>query len=573
MQDTLQFYPSTRVVVSAIWDGFDNKSVSAVLDPEAGNGALLEPKLDSYRNRYSRCDAIEIDMNHHHALKDKGVQVVGFDFLDFPDASIYSHIVMNPPFAVGCKHLLHAWNILMDGEIGCVLNAETIRNPYSKERQQLLKLIADHGKVQFLSDAFTREAGASRTATVEIAIVHLKKTVSNSAFIGNVVSSMEVDLPDETGDNSASNPLAMANSTIKNMVLAYKCAWESKKEALIAEVRADYYLNILGKAREKSEADSINSDVENGKRTLQDKLFDAQNKIRERAWFNILRSSDVDKMTTSKVQSEIEKQFDTIKKMAFTVKNIYGFLSGLAENMQEIQSDAVLEVFDLITRYNTDNRVYYMGWKSNDEHRRVGMSIKKKRFILPYFNAPSWAGGTFDHKRLKMLADIDLVFSLLDGKRAVDNGMVSVCENRLSDLKKGERVSSTYFDLRYYKGKGTIHFFPRSQALVDRLNVFVGKQRQWLPEDMSKTSDQFVKQFDDAEKNEKEFAAHLSSTGYSSSRYNDDAEDIINSNHVGNAMLGFLSNLGYDTDSLLGQTPSENLLTHSTAPARTRIKM
>jgi hypothetical protein len=572
MQDTLQFYPSTAVVVSAIWDGFENKEVQAVLDPEAGNGALLEPQMDARWNSYRRCDAIEIDMDHHKSLKDKGVQMVGFDFLDFPDASIYSHVVMNPPFAVGCKHLLHAWNILMDGEIGCVLNAETIRNPYSKERQQLLKLISDHGKVQFLSNAFSREAGASRSTDVEIAIVHLKKTVSNSAFIGNVVSRMEADLVDEVTDDMVSNPLAVANSTIKNMVLAYKCAWDAKKSALIADARASYYLGILGKSREEVGMDSTDTDVKNGKRKLKNELFQAQNDIRERAWFNILRSSDVDKLTTSKVQSEIEKQFDTIKKMAFTVKNIYGFLSGLAENMQEIQSDAVLEVFDLITRYNTDNRVYYMGWKSNDEHRRVGMSIKKKRFILPYFNAPSWSGGNFDSKRLKMLSDIDLVFSLLDGKRKVDNGMVSVCENNMAALKSGDRVSSTYFDLRYYKGKGTIHFFPKSQELVDRLNVFVGKQRQWLPEDMTKTSDQFVKQFDDAEKNEKEFAAHLSSNGNTGSSYNNDAEEVTNSDFIGNAMHNFLSNAGYDVDLMLEKPESAKQLEHIVKP-RTRLKM
>ena len=512
MIDQLQFYPSTPLVVKAVWDGFENKEVQAVLDPEAGEGALLDPKLDSRWNAYRRCDAVEIDMERHNKLKEKGIQVVGFDFLDFPDASIYSHIVMNPPFSVGCQHLLHAWNILMDGEIGCVLNAETIRNPYSKERQQLLKIIADHGKVQFISNAFSKEAGAERETDVEIAVVHLKKSVSQSAFMGTISTDL------------------------------------------------DFY---------------------NAKRGLKTQLFAAHDTIRERAWYNVLRCSDVNKLTTTKVQQEIEKNFDTIKKMAFTTKNIFGFLAGLAANRQEIQTDAVLEVFDLITRYHSDNRVYYMGWKSNDEHRRVGMSIKRKRFILPYFNAPSWNGGSFDTKQLKLLADIDLVFAMLDGKLETENSMVDICNTDMQKLKNGERVSSTYFDLRYYKGKGTVHFFPKSQVLLDRLNIFVGQRRQWLPEDMSQAGEAFRKQFDSAENNEKGFVEHLrkllieknaTATILRDNLLDNNADSSTESSFIGDAMSSFLDSMGYDTGTLLENVDAPKMIESDSKP-RPRCRM
>ena len=39
---------------------------------------------------------------------------------------------MNPPFSEGDKHLLKAINIMKNGgQIVCILNAETIKNPYS----------------------------------------------------------------------------------------------------------------------------------------------------------------------------------------------------------------------------------------------------------------------------------------------------------------------------------------------------------------------------------------------------------------------------------------------------------
>lgn len=581
MMDQLQFYPSTPLVVKAVWDGFENKEVQAVLDPEAGDGALLDPKLDRRWNAYRRCDAVEIDMERHNKLKEKGIQVVGFDFLDFPDASIYSHIVMNPPFAVGCQHLLHAWNILMDGEIGCVLNAETIRNPYSKERQQLLKIIADHGKVQFISNAFSKEAGAERKTDVEIAVVHLKKSVSQSAFMGTIIADMEAEIEDMP-DDTASNTLAIPNNAIKNMVLAYRCAWEAKKSALMADARATYYLGFLGADRINAKENSTDLDFYNAKRGLKTQLFAAHDTIRERAWYNVLRCSDVNKLTTTKVQQEIEKNFDTIKKMAFTTKNIFGFLAGLAANRQEIQTDAVLEVFDLITRYHSDNRVYYMGWKSNDEHRRVGMSIKRKRFILPYFNAPSWNGGSFDTKQLKLLADIDLVFAMLDGKLETENSMVDICNTDMQKLKNGERVSSTYFDLRYYKGKGTVHFFPKSQVLLDRLNIFVGQRRQWLPTDMSQAGEAFRKQFDSAENNEKGFVEHLrklvieknatTTTSLRDNLLDNNADSITESSFIGDAMSSFLDSMGYDTESLLENVNTSKMIESDSKP-RPRCRM
>jgi hypothetical protein len=79
-----------------------------------------------------------------------------------------------------------------------------------------------------------------------------------------------------------------------------------------------------------------------------------------------------------------------------------------------------------------------------------------------------------------------------------------VFADRYADLKHGQRVSSSYFDIRYYPGAGTIHFFARDKTLVDRLNRIVGRRRQWLPPEGARVSDAFWLQFDQAEKLDKE---------------------------------------------------------------------
>lgn len=46
---------------------------------------------------------------------------------------------MNPPFNKGDQHLLKAMELMKGtgGQIICILNAETIKNPYSLYRQDL----------------------------------------------------------------------------------------------------------------------------------------------------------------------------------------------------------------------------------------------------------------------------------------------------------------------------------------------------------------------------------------------------------------------------------------------------
>ena len=82
---------------------------------------------------------------------------------------------MNPPFANGVKHVLHAWDILFSGEMVAIVNAETIRNAFSNERQLLIKIIEDNnGTVEFVTDAFQSDDTEVK-AVVEVAIIHLVK--------------------------------------------------------------------------------------------------------------------------------------------------------------------------------------------------------------------------------------------------------------------------------------------------------------------------------------------------------------------------------------------------------------
>ena len=119
--DQQQFYPTPPALAKRLWALFKNQEFSRVLEPSAGTGDLIKamPRFaENERYRYrsdSPIDVIEIDMNRHSALRELGVQVVGLDFLEHTSGSIYSHIILNPPFNAGATHCLKAWDILWAG--------------------------------------------------------------------------------------------------------------------------------------------------------------------------------------------------------------------------------------------------------------------------------------------------------------------------------------------------------------------------------------------------------------------------------------------------------------------------
>ena len=111
---------------------------------------------------------------------------------------------------------------------------------------------------------------------------------------------------------------------------------------------------------------------------------------------------------------------------------------------------------------------------------------------------------------MKMLSDFDKIFAMLDGgKLKPEVGLCDIFTKELEQLRRGARVSSSYFDCRWYPGIGTIHFFSRSAALTDALNRKVGRHRQWLPPEGTRVSEDFWKQYEKSEKFDKEIRQSL----------------------------------------------------------------
>jgi len=563
MTDPYQYYPTPEALSIKAWETFKNKNFVRVLEPSAGEGHLLKPRP---YNRWQQIpvDCIEIDISKHSVLRSQGYLVVGMDFMQFKSGSLYSHVLMNPPFADGAQHVLKAWEILFDGEIVAIINAETLKNPFSKERKHLVRLIEQFGEMEYLSAMFAGQ-DAERKADVEIALVWLKKTSTfEEELLGNILDDLRRDQTSAenlAGDCQPIHELALANAYIDNAVLMFNAAVEAARQSAFSEARAMRYRKMLGQTLGELNGDAAVKYTHTTLDWVKNQLYTDYSDLKDHAWSGILRSTQVTSRLSSAAQKRLESDFETIKSLEFTVANIYGFLQGIIDQQGDIQLSMVCDMFDLITRYYTDNTVYFMGWKSNDKHRTLGMRIKTTRFVIPGHATESYQNDLSWESR-RMLADFDKVFAMLDGKYEAAVGLETVFRNHFHALRTGQRISGSYFDVRYYPGVGTIHFFPNNKTLIDRMNRLVGNYRRWLPPAETKAGTGFWRQFDEAEKLDKAFRTEVSKHCKRDGRhYRFDPFWAIkcggeSEREQGHAMLTqamstVLANHGIDPDSLL----------------------
>ena len=485
--DDLQFYPTPKELAQRAWSLFKNTHFSRVLEPSAGNGDLADAhpwENDRfYRGTHPVIDCCETDVTKHPTLRDKGYQVVGLDFLQFGNAAIYSHIILNPPFAYGAAHVLKAYESLWDGEIVAIINADTIRNPYCRDRQRLVSLIEHLGSYEIIEGAFV-VPDAERKTDVDVALVYLKKTADvASDIVGDLIGDLRADAERGAGlagDYAPEQALALPNSFVENAVVTFNAAVAAMRDAVRYEARARHYKAMIGEtmASRCGEQGSTKQDFTTD--WVKSELATRYDDLKDRSWAGLLRSADVASRLSSAAEKRLTKEFDQIKKLEFTVVNIRGFMCGLMESQGKIQEDMVDDIFRLISRYHTDNTHFCMGWKSNDRHRTLGMKIKRTRFILPGHGTESYQKG-LDWDSMRLLSDFDKVFALLDGEREPEISLVTMFNQHFHALRSGTRVYGTYFSCRYFPGAGTIHFFPTRPDLIDRLNRVVGRRHRWLP--------------------------------------------------------------------------------------------
>lgn len=470
-----EFYPTPAYLISKMVEPHLDELINMrILEPQAGNGAILDylmqiqvgKRFKVNLNR-SKLYAIERDDEMQAVLKGKQYRVLANDFLTYAGGHLFDLILMNPPFSNGDEHLIKAWNIIQNGHIVCLLNAETIRNPYTKRRQFLLKLIEKHGSYEFIENGFLY---ADRKTNIDIALVRLEKVGQKNPF-----DYYEPKPAEEFNfeEKDLYNQLTRIDF-IDTMVTLHEQSRQAFAEFLTAHSKVCYYADKVLSSTTAKNFISAAMDSANTNNARYNYFLE---ELTMQAWDTIFNKTSFRKVATTDVRRRFKAHMQEIGVQDFSVNAINDFLMTLLLNKETILNQCIVDVFELMTKYHKKNTVYWEGWKTNDTYK------VNRKVIMPYLVELNYSGGfsRYYRKDSDELLDIDRAMCLITGKT-----LENICTIEDSLKQKSIRatlfeVESEFFYVRCFK-KGTAHLIFKDEFIWQEFNLRAAKGKNWLPE-------------------------------------------------------------------------------------------
>lgn len=474
-----EFYPTPKEVIEKMLAPYSrilSDYKTNVLEPSAGKGDIIDFIKEKYYRGVRNFYCIEKDPNLQHILRDKGYKLIDSDFLKYSSNRQFDLIAMNPPFSNGDEHLLKAWQILKNGHIVCLLNKETIDNPYTKKRKLLASIIEEFGSVEYIGAAFSN---SERTTNVEVALVCLQKQTKDDILLDFGNLKREEFKPLDLGEDRLENQVAV-NNQIGNAVIAYKNMLSAFEEIAIAMKKFDFYASAFEKEDSYSKGQTSRDIFEKlSKSNYTNGHNEVYSVINNQAWGYIFRSlNQIKYRFTSKIQDDFYSLQKQQGEMEFSEENINAVLDMIMLNRDTLMQRAIVDVFDYFTLYHKENRVHIEGWKTNS-HYKVN-----KKVILPNIMRQDYTGELridFSSK----LDDIDKALCFINADRFEAISTIKrTIENRLYWNKKNgvwnNQTESTYFNIRFFK-KGTVHLTFKDRFIWEQFNKTAVGGKEWLP--------------------------------------------------------------------------------------------
>lgn len=475
------FYPTPGHIISKMLRYVSDDAVN-FLEPSAGKGNIAEYIKSSrgYRNgSHPNVDVIECEPELCQILQGKEFPIVGHDWLEFAGVSYYDAILMNPPFSVGDKHLLKAWDFLHDGEIVCLLNSETLNNPCTADRVRLAAIIAQHGKTENLGQCFK---SAERKTDVNVTLVYLRKIAEpeDALLWARLTEEKEHGV-----EMDAENMLAHRDE-LGNMQHYYDKANEHMLKAFshIQQARTFMAANLKGAGwyGGKDYKEIIGLAFSKNANTARAEF--ARNHRRD-SWKGVFERTQYRKWLDKKQADAFLREVETTGNVPFTAENIKGTLENVVFNRHKFFDQSCANVFDELTKHFEGNTVSE-GWKSNASHK------VNKRIVFPngcYWDENRYGGHTYGSFRMAwgrsdidIYNDLDRVLCVLTRQDFDTCHTIGKALNAAFDeyRKTGAKeTESEFFEIKFWK-KGTVHLIWKDQQLREDFNVKVSRGKRWL---------------------------------------------------------------------------------------------
>lgn len=465
-----EFYPTPFALAYDLWQPYLKNlgKYSAVLEPSAGKGDLLAPVRDSRINVY----AFEKNAQLRELLADKA-RIVGHDFLRYYGGTmLFDLIVMNPPFSNGDEHLLHAWEILARGDIACILNAETVRNPCTQRRKRLADLIASNGSVEYRTDAF---ANAERRTGVEIAIVRLHKEER--------IPEIDYDVSDKaTGSEySPFTTLPALRGTdveVANRLGGYIRSYYESRLAFTEYVKAKdklgVYLSPFFCSTDEILKKAYGLD---GKGNIE-RVNDFSESVRQRAWEKIIEEFAPQKYLTKRTYESLRRFFDVNGFLDLTQENFRLVVQWILDNAERLMNESCEEVFDRLTERTFENRKHLEGWKTNN------MWVVADKVIIPCAVNVGYTGEPSMNGFMSVTHDFHRILCWIKGTDYKDryNDAFGI---PLQGKEFGKWYEADFCRVKFFK-KGTMHLQFTDIDVLNEFNRRACASKKWLGKGDSK---------------------------------------------------------------------------------------
>lgn len=408
----------------------------------------------------------------------EGLRLVHDDFLTYTPYKQYDVIIMNPPFSYGEKHLIKALDMQKNGgQIVCLLNAETIRNPYTNLRKELVKLLSQYNaEIEYLSEEFV---DAERRTNVEVALINVNIPYDESdepSIFERMAKAKSYEEPtaEEITD------LEMTDF-IKMIINRYRMEVEAGIELIKTYKRMIPYLNTSfdnGKDDYYSKTPIIELTHEYSHRTVTVNSY--VRKVRLKYWQALLTNEKFIGKLTSKMQQEYREKVNSFAEYDFSEFNVYNLLAEMNCQIKTGIEEEIMKMFDRLTEEHayypecTKNKHLYDGWKTNKAWK-----LDKKSILPCYGIFDSWGGRPREYEAYGTLADIEKILNYFDGNMTAEVDL-SWQLSRMFSLGITKNIHCKFFDVTFYK-KGTVHITYTCPKLIERFNIYAAQGRKWLP--------------------------------------------------------------------------------------------
>ena len=473
--DTEQFYPTPKELLEKIFKNTDWGKILTILEPSAGDGSICDYIKETadkypYYNRSLDIDCIEINGNRQAVLKGKGYRVIYDNFLEFDTHKQYDLIAMNPPFSEGEKHLLKALEMQKNGgNIMCILNAETLRNPYTKERKLLVRKLDEAGAVtEYFQSAFSQ---AEVATDVEAAVV--KVCIPQSEDVSYIIDRLRKSRKYAEKGGACEHTGVAVDDIVEAIVR--QC--EMEMEAGISLIH-EYW------GMEPEIMDSFDSKYKNPIITMKIGNSDISinqyvKAVRRKYWSALFQNPKFTKGMTSEMRSGYMSEVSRLENYDFNRYNIRTIQVEMSKHMAKGIEKCIVDLFDELSyRYSMGcekNIHYFNGWKTNQAW------IINRKVIIPVYDVFCNIFHKFRYRYSvrQKLSDIEKVFDYLAGITCGDSPLPYILQDA-EDRQESRNIEFRYFTCSFYK-KGTCYIEFKDGELLKKFNIFGARQKGWLP--------------------------------------------------------------------------------------------